>query len=163
MTLGFYQTYPANLPLIGLKKTYFVFKIKKAIQLECLKHEMKILFNHGTVEKSLMEAVAPKLHTIREDKSNRWKPGTEIHFVINPRTKYRQQFLPPVKCTDIQTFEIVWRCKITPQVRIDGRLLSYKEVQLLSLNDGFTTLAEFFAYFNEDFTGKLIHWTHLKY
>lgn len=33
----------------------------------------------------------------------------------------------------------------------------------LANNDGFDTVEDFFAYFNKDYTGKIIHWTDLKY
>ena len=33
----------------------------------------------------------------------------------------------------------------------------------LAINDGFESLKHFFEYFNEDFEGKIIHWTDLKY
>ena len=46
--------------------------------------------------------VANKIHTIREDKTNRWKAGNLIHFVINNRTKKRYQFAPIIKCVSIQ-------------------------------------------------------------
>jgi hypothetical protein len=160
MTLAFHQLFPAELPLIGNKKTFFVFKIKKAIQLECLKHQQKILFNHGHIGDNLMDAVAPKLHTIREDKYNRWKPGNDIHFVINDRTRNREQFLPLVKCISTQKIKIIAK---TCEVFVDNYPLSINAIKLLAINDGFTSVAEFFAYFNTDFTGKLIHWTHLKY
>jgi ribonuclease HIII len=45
----------------------------------------------------------------------------------------------------------------------DKKRLNDKEIETLAQNDGFNTIYDFFAYFNEDFTGKLIHWTDLKY
>ena len=42
-------------------------------------------------------------------------------------------------------------------------LYKRKKLDLLAQNDGFETIEEFFAYFNEDFKGKMIHWTDLKY
>jgi len=36
----------------------------------------------------------PKIHSIREDKPNRWKSGNDIHFVIGNRTKNRYLFCP---------------------------------------------------------------------
>lgn len=168
MTLAFYQLFPPELPIIGNKKTFFVYKIKKAIQLECLKHQQKILFNHGHIGDNIMEAVAPKLHTIREDKTDRWKPGNDIHFVINDQTKNREQFLPPVKCISTQKIEIKYlkdmlSGNLFPIVMIDNFDIEDRILKLLAINDGFTTVDEFFAYFNTDFTGKLIHWTPLKY
>lgn len=33
----------------------------------------------------------------------------------------------------------------------------------LAINDGFESIDDFFNYFNEDTTGKIIHWTDLEY
>ena len=48
-------------------------------------------------------------------------------------------------------------------VIIDGRYLNYDEIKILSLNDGFDSVQQFFKWFNKDFEGKIIHWTKLKY
>jgi hypothetical protein len=36
-------------------------------------------------------------------------------------------------------------------------------IDLIAVNDGFNGLFDFFKYFNKDFTGKIIHWTDLRY
>ncbi len=48
-------------------------------------------------------------------------------------------------------------------VLVDDRKLKIEEVNQLAINDGFNSVDDFFQYFNTDFTGKLIHWTDLKY
>lgn len=126
-----------------------------------------------------------KKHTIRKDERNRWKPGMKIHFVINNRTKNFFQFAPVIECKSVQKIEIkdvsdlevrernflqrvyveslketfykAWR------VEVDGRKLTIPEVWKLAKNDGFESVDEFFNWFNSDFTGKIIHWTDLKY
>ena len=30
-------------------------------------------------------------------------------------------------------------------------------------NDGFASISDFLKFFNKDYTGKIIHWTDLKY
>ncbi|MGJ1360269.1 hypothetical protein ACR79K_26545 [Sphingobacterium siyangense] len=110
----------------------------------------------------------PKLHTIRHDENGRWKPGMDIHFVINSRTKDRFQFAPVVKCSGVQQIEIVHRKSETHHVswvniKVDGRLLSYTEANILLQNDGFDSIGDFLKYFNKDFKGRLIHWTNLRY
>lgn len=107
----------------------------------------------------------PKRHTIREDKKNIWYAGRNIHFVINNRTKYRFQFGPLVKCIAVQKIEIIhttekWR---QPWVKVDDKLLTGTEIDLLAKNDGFESTKLFFEYFNQTFAGKIIHWTNLKY
>jgi hypothetical protein len=48
-------------------------------------------------------------------------------------------------------------------VQIDGRLLNEKEVQEFAYNDGFDRVDDFEVWFNEDFYGKIIHWTEKRY
>lgn len=113
----------------------------------------------------------PKLHTIRLDEKNRWGAGADIHFVINNRKPNRFQFAPVIKCVSVQNIEInyVNKCSDFPRVTIDGkvRYVFVKDdliiMKQLAINDGFNSVEDFFAYFNKDFTGKIIHWTDLKY
>lgn len=129
-----------------------------------------------------------KNHTIREDSSERWRAGMDIHFVINNRTKNRFQFAPVVKCVSVQEIEIKdvtstsypndfstkihltvsrgeWTATFTQafSVKVDGVQLSHDKVSQLAINDGFNSFEDFFKYFNKDFKGKIIHWTDLKY
>lgn len=129
--------------------------------------------------------LSPKIHTIRRDEHNRWKPGMDIHFVINSRTKDRFQFAPVIPCVSVQSIEIInaerygindpgisyhgttelygetWHFALI--VKIEGKDLNRQEVEALAVNDGFESVWDFFKYFNNDFKGKLIHWTNLRY
>jgi hypothetical protein len=116
----------------------------------------------------------PKLHTIREDKHGRWKPGMKIHFYVGSRTKNAFQFAPVVECKSVQKIEIEYLInleifKTSPllphpvSVEIDERSMSYDEIITLSKNDGFYSIDDFFDWFNTDFTGKIIHWTDFRY
>lgn len=104
-----------------------------------------------------------KKHTIRRDSKNLWKAGNNIHFVINNRTPQRFQFAPLVKCVSVQRISIHHHIKETPTVIVAGRILTEKDIEQLAINDGFDSVEDFFAWFREDFTGKIIHWTDLKY
>ena len=104
----------------------------------------------------------PKIHTIRKDEKNRWKPGMLIDFFINARQKDMFRFAPRVPVVSIQYIGIL-HYRDNPEVNIDGRYLFPSEVETLANNDGFESVAAFFKYFNEDFNGKIIHWTDLKY
>ncbi|MDY8137583.1 hypothetical protein [Aquimarina sp. 2201CG5-10] len=117
-----------------------------------------------------IEEISPKLHTIRQDSKNRWQPGKLIHPVINNRTKDRFQFAPTIKCISVQQIEIVYSdeelCEqhcIEPVIKIDGRVLGIEECDQLAINDGFDDIQKFLWWFNEDFKGKIIHWTDFKY
>ena len=117
----------------------------------------------------------PKLHTIREDKNDRWKVGMKVHPVYNNRTKDRYQFAPTFECKGIQRIEIIHFKMTIPQglvkvwIKIDGKLFYdiddtlIENLKLLAKNDGFKSIDEFFGYFNKDFKGKIIHFTDLKY
>ena len=119
--------------------------------------------------KNLNVIFKPKFHTMRVDEHDRWKVGTLIHFVINNRTTIRYQFAPVLKCISTQKVEIKYfynKAKdkfSTPVVMIDGKILYKQEVDELAINDGFESTKDFFAYFNTDWSGKLIHWTNKKY
>ena len=100
----------------------------------------------------------PKLHTIRKDEKNRWKEGLMIDFFINARQKNMFRFAPRIPVVSTQKIIIknntVW---------IDGFPLLPKQTMGFAINDGFENVDDFFKYFNEDFNGKIIHWTNLKY
>lgn len=106
----------------------------------------------------------PKLHTIRKDEKNRWKPGVLIDFFINVRKKDMFRFAPRLPVVSIQTIKIFHLPKSDNiNVYVDERRLKEDEIAILAINDGFESVDDFKTYFNEDFIGKLIHWTNLKY
>ena len=146
------------------KPTYFPDKIIECLQIpnSRLLRDLYIRFPNYELYKGI--DLKPKLHTIREDKSDRWKAGNNIHFVINNRTPKRFQFAPIVKCVSIQKIEIYYPALARfPVVLIDCKKLTTDKCVLLANNDGFDSLYQFFDWFNKDFTGKIIHWTNLKY
>lgn len=116
----------------------------------------------------------PKLHTIRRDSDNRWKPGQLIHPVINNRTKNRFQFAGTFPCLSIQTIETNNRFGAASfEIIIDGKIFAQKHyghdhdknakgLEELAFNDGFDRVDDFVKYF-QNFKGKIIHWTSLKY
>ncbi len=98
-----------------------------------------------------------KIHSIREDKFDRWKPGMKIHFATGVRTTNYNQFKGGV-CISVQDVEIDF-----PRIKVDGRDLMFSERLRLAHNDGFNGLYELFEWFNKSFKGKIIHWTDFKY
>jgi len=111
-----------------------------------------------------------KIHSIRKDKPNRWKPGMLIHhWLFSPRhpSKHPHEFGRDV-CFSTQFIQIFWEQKDSnskkePFVYIDESCLSDQEVEQLAINDGFESSKSFFAWFNEPFNGKIIHWTAFQY
>lgn len=112
------------------------------------------------------EFLEPKLHTIRRDLDNEWQAGMDIQLVINLNTTDEFQFAPTLKCQSVQRIEIDYSNLINengPVVFIDYELVDKETLVKLVINDGFPTVEDFFLYFNEDFSGNLIHWTPLRY
>lgn len=116
-----------------------------------------------------------KIHTIRMDKTNRWKPGRMIHFATGVRTKNYNCFMQG-ECISVQDIEIkLYRSGLT-LISIDGKLPLYKEQSEVLVNhDGFNEFNDFYDFFiNNHCKNKkkfkvltlkmrLIHWTNLKY
>ena len=159
------------------KQTLFVEKI-----LNCLHYDLKlgaIINDYLLPEKlnysssyDLINAIRKqksKKHTIRKDSGKRWKPGNDIHYSINVRKPNQFQFAPVVKCVSVQTIKISYNTTDTeaecasPAIYIDNNTIDFDTLTQLSKNDGFDSIADFLNYFNTDFTGKIIHWTNLKY
>lgn len=174
MTLAFSTRFPAGKGKLSLKPTYFIDKIHRGFVVNKLitMQDFCICFDDykATFGKKYDEDATetPKLHTIRIDNSNRWKPGNEIHFSINVRTKNQFQFAPVIKCIATQKIEIIWHDEdnirlAKPAIFIDDKWITDPEEKELIKNDGFASEEDFYSYFNTDFTGKIIHWTNLKY
>lgn len=108
---------------------------------------------------------APKLHTIRRDLSDRWKPGNTIRAVTGSRSPKRNQFAPVFNCISTQRIEIRPEAKVVLIESEDLILqeLNSMQIQALAICDGFPDYDTFWEYFSSDFEGKIIHWTNLKY
>ena len=177
------------------KPTYFVEKILRGILnehshkglglAECIYQSGEALKyqNVDDIFTVIENKVKPKLHTIREDKNDRWKAGTKIDFFINCRQPTMFRFAPVLPVVSTQKIEIVNSGGILnyASIYIDGELFlnnynphqvikgvksdDEKEEKIIKLaqNDGFDTIEDFLAYFNKDFKGKIIHWTDLRY
>lgn len=160
------------------KPTYFVEKILKTFDDKILTNEdkelIKLLIEFEYLDVFKYDEVKPKIHTIREDKKDRWKAGNKIDFFINSRRPDMFRFCHTLKVISIQKVEIYYFPLTTPRInvpvlKVDGKLLydaagiNKKEMLEFANNDGFESIEDFFNYFNEDFTGKIIHWTDKKY
>lgn len=184
MTLAFSTHFPDKKGTLSLKPTYFIDKIwygflfrKDDLCDENQKYHIqyieKFKDNWDSREFHFTEKYE-KLHTIREDKSNRWKAGNDIHPVINNRTPQRFQFAPTIKCISVQ---LIWIQTFKKRILVENYLnddktipdnsywkeLQADEVFNLIKNDGFDSEEDFWLYFDKSFAGKIIHWTNLKY
>lgn len=161
---------PFKLELFG-EPTYFVEKIWQAIQQHQLVDKMQIdTWRRKLAQRhiDISQPLTPKLHTIREDAKGRWTPGRRIHPVIHNRTPNHFQFAPSFLVVSIQTirveFEALGEEIDRMKIFVDDRQLSGDEIITLALNDGFAGGADLWKFFaGINFTGKIIHWTDLKY
>jgi len=106
-----------------------------------------------------------KIHTIREDRPNRWKAGNSIQMATGVRTSKYNMFQAG-KCVSTQEIVIWWgdpHIYQHPAIQVDGYVLKPDEVVRLSENDGFILLEDLYKWFSENFTGKIIHWTDKRY
>lgn len=111
-----------------------------------------------------------KIHTIREDKPNRWKEGMPIHMATGVRTKKYDCFMTK-KCTGVQPIEIYAPTEYIHNriVKINGRKLAETEVKQFLLHDGFDSLLDFWLWLDHRmnigtfYSGKIIHWTEFRY
>jgi len=107
-----------------------------------------------------------KIHTIREDKHDRWKPDMRIHhWMYNPRNVSKNPYAFSHPGTDILISK--QKIAIEPEFKlvvVDGfKQLNADELKLLAINDGLTNIRNFFRWFNKPFSGYILHWTNLKY
>lgn len=177
MNLSFSQVFPIDKELIGGTKTNFVGKILSNFgSMEIVPFYDRYVNNHLQTEDERMKLddvimnEPSKKHTIRGS-VGRWKRGMKIHFQIWTGKPYKDpafNFAPILLCSGTESIEIKRienaeeeRSEFT--VKVNDRLLSVNEIEVLALNDGFNNSKDFFMYFDEDFTGEIIHWTGIRY
>ncbi len=160
MILPFSTQFPDGTP------TNFVGKIWQSVFDYGLNYEYRIHRKLwlDCVEKGLIltQGIRAKIHTIREDKHNRWKPGMKIHPVVFNRSKNQFQFAPTLKCVSVQSLNIHYHSD-GYEIIIDDKILTARDIEMLSINDGFSGVEDFENWFSSDFSGKIIHWTDFKY
>lgn len=156
---------------INGKPTYFVEKIHSGL----LQNDLLDMvgfddndFSDFDIHK--LAECEPKIHTIRKDEKNRWKPGMMIDFFINARQKDMFRFAPKIKVKSIETIEIIYSEYDGHKgydkgvwVLVDDICIADFWVNELAKNDGFDSTEDFFNYFKEDFKGIIIHWTDFLY
>ena len=113
-----------------------------------------------------------KIHTLREDPHDRWKPGALIHMATGVRTKKYERFgLEKCVSTQVALLEItrVFENAVEVKIHIDGRCLSEDETAAFAVADGFDSVSDLAAFFIGPKTYKfeqalkLIHWTDKRY
>lgn len=112
-----------------------------------------------------------KIHTIREDKGDRWQEGKKIQMATGVRTKNYNCF-HELTCTGTQEVFMTYAFNDVIQISVDGNELhQYVDKVKFAHNDGFETWEAFFNWFypliqsspTKCFKGKVIHWTDHRY
>ncbi|WP_262246974.1 hypothetical protein [Parapedobacter soli] len=192
MILSFSQKWPASMGEWAGEPNYFIYKIWEHLfdQVDfkefaaCASDHLLRFGNHWDIP---VDTVKPKLHTIRHDPHDRWKPGMKIHPVINNRTKNYFQFAPEFLCVSTQQVDIIDSAYTKDyagisieyshrhkdggveeyvkhwEVVVDGVSLKSTQIEELAVNDGFDSVEQFFTWFNAPMRYKLIHWTSMRY
>lgn len=164
--------------------TYFIDKISETFDFLGNEESVRIfnsawgkLFGDGDEELDLLFKrwinlpeliyVHQKIHSLREDIHDRWQIGTKIHFYIWARTKRAVCFgIGEVKAIQYAVINAkLQRIYILEQKDGLGHARELLGVDLATfvLNDGFESLEQFWDYFSESKTYKIIHWTSFKY
>lgn len=136
-----------------------------------------LILNEG-FDLNNLDNYTPKLHTIRRDKEDVLHPGLEVELVFRSKGREHMKFGALTKIESTQNFIVKYlrkRGETKAQIFVDGVLIGEtiwvhcqlkncsSTLEALIRNDGFDSVNSFFEWFSEDFSGKIIHWTGLKY
>jgi len=113
-------------------------------------------------------AFKPKIHTIRQDKKNRWSEGQLIHFKTwegRPHHSKNIEIAPAMRVKSVQKIELKFYRKTNKllMLLVDDKNLGLSEIHKLAINDGFEDIESMIAYLGRNFSGKIIHWTDFSY
>lgn len=156
---------------INGKPTYFVEKILKTFsERDCENSDREMLKEailNGYLDPFKYDEVKPKLHTIRTDEKNRWKPEIMIDFFINARQKNMFQFAPRIPLKGKQRIYMTF-IQGRFEMSVDDKYMYYPEIEKLAINDGFDSYEDFRDYFINEmvegyYGGYILHWTDLRY
>lgn len=173
MTLSFTTKWPAKMGDLAGQSNNFVQKIWNGLisdlgdELDNVLYQERHRNKFGDYWQPEAD-LPPKLHTIRKDPHNRWKPGMKIHPVINNRSKDRFQFAPTVICTDVQHVNFGTKHDAIVVTNFDGsfsNVIQGDDLDTFAKTDGFPDADAILRWFYEDRGMKLslIHWTDLRY
>lgn len=115
-----------------------------------------------------------KVHTIRNDKHNRWKVGTKIHFWLgnprNTRGKNKPYQFGTGVCSRVETIRMDFAMPEDWQEDVvyigeNIKLKTLDELNALAVNDGFENWSRMKDWFDDDsgqYLGKIIFWKNFE-
>ncbi len=104
-----------------------------------------------------------KIHSFREDPTERWKKGNTIQMATGVRTKKYNCF-KEADCLSVQKVKMVNHPSSMIIVFDDAVIFHWKDIIQIAKNDGFDDPYDFIEWFfpnNKygEWHGRLIHWT----
>lgn len=117
----------------------------------------------------------PKIHTFREDPHDRWKAGMKVSMVYRGAgykiIDWFNEGIPELgTIKSIQKIQLRWvetklenRVISTLLIFIDNKGFPFNRYEELFANDGFKSRVQFFKWFKKDWSGKILHFTDLRY
>lgn len=129
-----------------------------------LTHEQFKIFFAGNMDIFIKISEYPKCHIILENTD--LKSGNHIQLMCNDVINSGiRQIAPDIFCKSTQKIQIKYKPELSaiPMVFVDDKDLCTKELEQLSVCEGFDDISQFYERFNEDFTGEIVHWTNLRY
>ncbi len=115
-----------------------------------------------------------KVHTIRDDKRNRWKVGTKIHFWLgnppNTRGKNKPYQFGVGEVSRVETIRMDFACDEDWQNDIvyigdDIKLKTSEELNALAVNEGFENwqqMKHWFVNKSGEYFGRIIFWKNFE-
>lgn len=111
-----------------------------------------------------------KVHTIRDDKKHRWTSGMTMHMYTGGRFSKEYHQFAEKQCLSIQRVFMTYTHILEISVG-DRELFGHHEREKFAIADGFESLKAFEDYWYpiimqhplQQFTGRVLHWTGLRY
>lgn len=112
-----------------------------------------------------------KVHTIREDKKDRWREGMTMHMYTGGRFSKEYHEFYKKECICVQPVIMTYYVGRLEVSIGDTYLFEWPERNEMAISDGFENWEEFEKWWipivdaspKKVFQGKVIHWTDLKY
>jgi hypothetical protein len=133
---------------------------------------MILQFSEDKFKERILSGV--KIHTIRTDRTERWKKSQIIHFWRgNPKdtkSEPKPHQFHECNCRSVQDIRINFELDTHEiNIQIDNRFILQEEILELAIADGFDSIEDMKDWFFKKldgenfFKGRLIHWTKKTY
>lgn len=164
MTLGFKQKFPWGEPT-NFREKILAGVGRKEVTVSTSLHTSIPQFHTGY--EITESSFKPKIHTFRSDPTNRWKAGRKIEMVYRGAGyKILDHFnkgIPELeKCVSVQSI-VITNHPSWLDIVIDDKPMKEDVINQIVQNDGFDSFDSFCKWFKKDFSGKIIHFTDLRY